>query len=170
MNTSGITLLYDYNSWAVDRILACAETLPSSHFVFVASASPGGVSLRGSLVHTLNWEIVWRERCAYGATRSRWLAEEDFSTPKALRERWQQEQEVMRAYLSTLCEKALASTVQYLRRSGEVAEATLWQLLLHLVIHGAHHRSQAASLLTEHGASPGDFDFLVFLRQRSAHC
>ena len=43
----------------------------------------------------------------------------------------------------------------------------LWQPMLHVVNHGTQHRSEAAVLLTEAGASPGDLDLIDYLAERS---
>jgi uncharacterized damage-inducible protein DinB len=38
--------------------------------------------------------------------------------------------------------------------------------MMHVLFHGAQHRSEAAEMLTEYGFSPGELDFFVFLRQK----
>jgi uncharacterized damage-inducible protein DinB len=37
--------------------------------------------------------------------------------------------------------------------------------MAHLVNHGTQHRSEAAAMLTEYGYSPGDIDFIIYLRE-----
>jgi uncharacterized damage-inducible protein DinB len=44
-------------------------------------------------------------------------------------------------------------------------ENILWQAMLHVLNHGTQHRSEAAAMLTEFNHSPGDIDFMVFLRE-----
>ena len=41
-----------------------------------------------------------------------------------------------------------------------------WVIVTQLVTHGAQHRSEAATLLTNYGQSPGDLDFFLFIFQR----
>jgi uncharacterized damage-inducible protein DinB len=49
-------------------------------------------------------------------------------------------------------------------RSGESGvTATRGALLVHPVMHGAQHRSEAAQMLTEFGHSPGDYDLVYYL-------
>ena len=43
----------------------------------------------------------------------------------------------------------------------------LAHILHHVVIHGMQHRSEAAAILTDYGHSPGNIDFIIFLRDQS---
>ena len=72
----------------------------------------------------------------------------------------------MRAFLVALKDDDLNQVVRYTSTKGKPFENTLWHLLLHVVNHGTQHRSEAAILLTEYGASPGDLDFILFLREQ----
>jgi uncharacterized damage-inducible protein DinB len=38
--------------------------------------------------------------------------------------------------------------------------------MMHVLFHGAQHRSEAAEMTTAYGFSPGDLDFFVFLRHK----
>jgi uncharacterized damage-inducible protein DinB len=42
----------------------------------------------------------------------------------------------------------------------------IWHSMMHVLFHGAQHRSEAAQIVTAYGCSPGELDFFVFLRQK----
>ena len=54
--------LYAYNYWATVKIIEAAAKVPLEHFVASASHSHSS-SLRGTLVHALSAEWIWRMRC-----------------------------------------------------------------------------------------------------------
>jgi uncharacterized damage-inducible protein DinB len=155
--------LIDYNFWANERVLLAADKVSEAQFLAPAHFSWGG--LRGTLVHTLSAEWSWRSRWQ-GVSPSAPLAPEEYPTVSALRTRWRAEQAAMREFVAKLTEPALGQTVKYMRMSGGASAEPLWQLIIHVVNHGTQHRAEAAALLTEFGHSPGDLDFIVFVRER----
>ncbi len=155
--------MYEYNSWANTRILETASGLSTAQFLEpVARLSHG--SLRGTLVHALTAQWIWRNRCQGNSPQSV-LPEADFPTLYALRTRWDDETPAMRSYLAGLSDADLGQTIRYTSTKGQAFENTLWHILLHVVNHSTQHRSEAAMLLTEWGRSPGDLDLIVFLRE-----
>ena len=162
MNKDDILTLYKYNTWANARILNAAANVTHGQFLAPASFSHGG--LRGSLVHTLFAEWIWRKRWE-GNSPTTWLHPEDFPTFESLRTRWRAEEKALTGFVDSVNEETLNNSVRYRRTDGESRENILWHLMVHLVNHGTQHRSEAAALLTEFGHSPGDIDFIVFLRE-----
>jgi len=173
MKIDEIKLLYDYNEWADLRILAaCARVSPEQ---YAASTSYGHGSLRATVVHIV--DNIWQQRitlqgfyqapladeAAYDATE---LHEDAFPTFAELRERWLTEQREMRAYLDTVTEETLNSTIRYVI-PGAIRERIVWHILLDLILHATQHRSEAAALLTDYGQSPGDFDFTLFMSEHA---
>lgn len=71
----------------------------------------------------------------------------------------------MRSYLAGLTDDDLTSIIRYSRTGGTRLETPLWQILLHVINHGTQTRSEAAVLLTQFGHSPGDLDYMIFLRE-----
>jgi len=168
MKIDEIKLLYGYNDWADTRLLeACARVSPEQ---YAAPDSYGRGGLRAIMVHIL--DNIWQQRitlqgyyqnpladeAAYDATE---LHEEAFPTFALLQERWKIEQQEMWAYLNTLTERTLNSTIRYVI-PGAIRQRVVWHILLDLILHAGQHRSEAAALLTSYGQSPGDFDFIMF--------
>ncbi len=168
MNKTDITTIFEYNSWANQRILGAASKLSPDQFVAPA-AFPYG-SLRATLVHILDAEYGWRILLAHGE-KTPDLAENDFPTLASLVERWRYEEGHLRAYISSLSDENLQEIVRYVNPQGIPRERIRWHGLYHVVNHGTQHRSEAAAMLTGYGQSPGDIDFTVYLienRRRSS--
>jgi uncharacterized damage-inducible protein DinB len=171
-----IKLLFDYNEWADARILAACAKVSPEQYAAPSAFGTGRGGLRETMVHIL--DNIWQQRitlqgfyaepladeAAYDATE---LHEEHLPTFTALQERWLIEQREMRAYIDSLTEEMLNSTIRYVI-PGAVREYAVWHILVDVVIHATQHRSEAAVLLTSYGHSPGDFDFTTVVRERGA--
>jgi len=165
MHVDQIKLLYNYNYWANARILQAAAGVSNVQFTAPSRLSHGG--LRGTLVHTLGAEWIWRKRCHEGVSPTALPAVDEFATLADLQARWQTEETAMRSFLESLNDSDLTGVVKYRSTSGRPQEHVLWQILVHLVNHGTQTRSEAAVLLTEYGHSPGDLELILYLRQQN---
>lgn len=164
MNKQDILLLYRYNAWANTRILNAAEKVSEAQFTAPASYPHGG--LRGTLVHALFAEWIWRIRWE-GESPSHKFSEADYPNLASLRGRWAQEDAHLSNFLETVTEERLNGPLEYKTTKGILMrEPLLWPVMVHVVNHGTQHRSEAAALLTELGHSPGDIDLIIFLREQ----
>ena len=163
MNLADLTLLYDFNYWANQRIVDSTAKVSPEQFVATADSYSG--SLRSKLVHILDTEYGWREILQHGR-ETPVLPETDFADAGAIALRWRADESAMRTYLAGLTDTQLNSVIE---RKPEESERyrPLWHYLFHVVNHGTQHRSEAAALLTEYGQSPGELDFTAFLRAQS---
>ncbi len=167
MNKHDLLTLFDYNYWATGRVLRAAAQLTPDQFTAPAGLSHG--SVRGALTHILSAEIVWRLRLAEEVSLTALPTEKDLpATVHDLDERWADEKTRMFAYLNSLTDEALGQTVKYKTTKGVPFENVLWTLLVHVVNHGTQFRAEAAMALTSFGYSPGDLDFLLYLRDKPA--
>jgi uncharacterized damage-inducible protein DinB len=162
MNKQDIQILYKYNEWANARILNSASKLTNAQFI--APASFPHKELRSTLTHILSAGWVWRTRWQ-GVSPVQHIKPEDFPTFDSLRARWLAEEQALNIFIDNLTDDKLISAFQYKTLRGEAMENILWQVMAHVVNHGTQHRSEAAAILTELGQSPGDVDFIVFLRE-----
>ena len=153
MRRSEIRLLFDYDRWATGRILNTTEDV--SPEVWARPRAVGDRGLGGILVHAFGAHARWRN--AWHATGERPRPEEEpLLTVADLRGRWQAEWAALDAYLASLDEDA----------PNEIWDGLpLWQPMVHVVNHGTQHRSEAASILTAEGHSPGELDFIDFLTE-----
>jgi len=157
-----IRTLFDYNYWANGKILTAAAGMGAEELSAPTSLSHG--SLLATLVHTQAVEWMWRTRCEKGDSPPRYIPPERFLGVESVRVAWAEEEKATRAFLGALTDGRLNEPVRYASRRGEGREAVLWQVLVHVVNHGTHHRAEAGLRLAELGRPPGNLDFLLYLR------
>ena len=153
-----------YNRWANQRILQASEHLSLAQFLASAPVSHG--SMRGTLVHILGTECLWRVRCQENLSPQSLLVEEQFPTFESMQTRWRAEEDAWQSYLKGLDDEALQRVVHYTNTKGVAFETILWQILFHVVNHGTQFRSEAAVVLTSYHHSPGDLDYIAFVREK----
>jgi uncharacterized damage-inducible protein DinB len=166
MRVSEVQELFDYNYWANARITAAATKVSDADFARGSGLSYGGI--RGTLAHVLHGEQVWLERFKTGSNRASSADESRFPNARAIVEAWKPVETAIRAYLETLKDSDLDQVLKYRNAAGTEFSSVLWKLLVHLVNHGTQHRAEAADRLTALGASPGDVDFVVYVRGKAA--
>jgi uncharacterized damage-inducible protein DinB len=165
MNVRDIQFLYDYNRWANQLILTTAAQLTPEQFIQPTAFSFG--SLRGTLIHTLDAENMWRHLCQTSLVIDPRLEEtEPFPTLESIAAYYQREADDWQAYLNSLTDSDLEGILRYDIPEG-VRERVLWHCLVHLVNHGTQHCSECAQMLTAFGCSPGGLDMTRYLNIRA---
>ncbi len=160
MNKQDILALYRYNAWSTAKILEAASGITPEQFLAPAPVPHG--SLRGTLVHALFAEWLWRQRWEGAPAADRWKPE-DFPTFDSLRARWAGEEARLMQFVTDVSEERLSSRLKYISTEGFPHERALWETMAHLVNHGTQHKTEAAMILTGFGRSPGDIDLIVYL-------
>lgn len=162
MNKQDILTLYRYNAWSNAKILDAASNVTQEEFLAPAPFPHG--SLRGTLVHALSAEWIWRKRWE-GTPQNPSLEPEEFPTFEALRTRWADEEARLIQFVSNVTDDQLRTRFKYVSTEGFPHERVLWEAMAHLVNHGTQHKAEAASILTGMGHSPGDIDLIVYLNE-----
>ena len=160
MNKQCFLVLYQYNAWSNAKILKAASNLTQEQFL-ASVPFPHG-SLRGTLVHAAFAEWVWRKRWKGSPSNPSWKVEE-FPTFESLQTRWADEETRLMDFVSNVTDEKLYSKIKYVSTEGYPHERLLWECMAHLVNHGTQHKTEAATILTGLGHSPGDIDLIVYL-------
>lgn len=159
MNKKDILTLYRYNQWTNAKILDKAAGVTHAQFLAPTSFPHGG--LRGTLVHTMGAEWIWRKRWE-GTSPTSVLKPDEFPSFESLRLRWEQEEKQLMEFVERLTDEELDRPFGYNNTAGNPFTRILWQAMAHLVNHGTQHRTEAAAILTDLGHSPGDIDMIFF--------
>jgi len=164
MNKKTIRVLFEYNRWANARILEAAAMISEVQFL-AQDMFPHG-SLRGTLVHMLFAEWMWRLRWQ-STPPEVWMKPDDFPTFASLKTRWLEEETLLMDFVGSLTEERVHTEFDYVSTEGHPHRRIMWESMTHLVNHGTQHRSEAAAMLTGMGHSPGDIDLIVFFNEGS---
>ncbi len=65
--------------------------------------------------------------------------------------------------MASLSDDTLERTVDTVSPAGDPYSFVRWEMVQHMLLHSMQHRTETAAVLTEHGKSPGDIDYLFFI-------
>jgi uncharacterized damage-inducible protein DinB len=157
----GTTLLLKalaHRRWAMARIFAAAAELSDEQYR--ADAGYGHGSLHALLFHTLRVAATWRGVVTAPDQPPPALAPDDHPNLAAIRAAWEREDAALAALVERLGEEGLAARIQVHHPRYGVQATTRAFPVLQVILHEMQHRSEAALILSGHGRSPGDLDFI----------
>lgn len=154
-----IRALVAYNAWADGHILEAASALSQEQLELKLQASFD--SVQGNLWHALNAQTVWLQRFQGIPTGALPRAEAGL-TLKEIRRAYEDSQRAYSEFAESLTEEGLDRALSYTDTRGVAQERVLWQMMLHVVNHGTHHRAETAMLLTSLGRPPRQLDYLFY--------
>ncbi|MFN3596957.1 MAG: DinB family protein [Rubricoccaceae bacterium] len=138
-----------------------------------ASCTPGGQPLpealdraRGVLAHTLVADRVWLMRLRGERTDA--LALWPTLDARGLRLLAQRNADAYEDLLEPLADDDLARVAAYRALDGTRHRSAVHDVLEHVLLHGAHHRGQAAAALRAAGVAPPRLDYIAWVRARDA--
>ncbi len=166
MNAAQALTLAEYNRWANGRLLRAAARLAPEQLHAPCWLSQG--SLFRTLIHLADAQWSWRLALQEGRMPGYALTEEQFPDFQSLRAYQKQEDDLLAAYAGALQDAQVEAEVEFSWSSARPRRRPLWQVLLHILNHGTHHRSEAGQYMATLGVSPGNLDFILYVaKERS---
>lgn len=154
----------EYTAWASKRLVDAAVALPKEELA--RDFQTADHSILGTLVHVFAADRIWLARVS-GAPSGPFVTEADHDLSvlvndwPALHDRW-------RRWATSLNDESAAAAVSYKDTKGNPYSQPLWQILLHVVNHGTHHRGQVSGSLRALGHTPPPLDVAAFHRLQNA--
>lgn len=156
-----IRSVYHYQVWANERLFTAAARLSPEQWC--APNHPSHRSLRDIMIHLIDCEEGWIHDVQ--GKEGTYVTPDDEASVASLHQAWKAVSLRTQQYIQSLDNEGLARSVPWTDLEGETHDYPLWQLLLHQANHATQHRSEAALLLTQLGASTDLLDYLLFVNQ-----
>lgn len=162
MRKQDVLMLFDYMYWANHQLLDHTATLTPEQFIATDAVTTR--DLRATLVHELDVEWSWRLNIQQKLDDSdKELVASDFPDLASLRERWTEDESEMRAWLESLGDADMDAEVD---SSLTMDRRPRWQYLMHIFTHAQQQQADAATMLSQFGASPGELGFIRWMKER----
>jgi len=152
----------DYTAWASARILEAASKLSPEELDHDFKTSDKSVI--GTLVHTYAADRIWLHR-VQGTVPVAFLDPAVDCRIDTLQVEWPA---LLTRWTQFAQNHEPEESFRYRDMKGNPYETPLWQIVLHLVNHGTHHRGQAAGMIRTLGHTPPQLDLIVYYRSLRA--
>jgi uncharacterized damage-inducible protein DinB len=151
----------DYTKWASARLVEAAGALTSEELMRDFGTADHHVL--GTLVHAYAADRIWLARIR-GTPPARFLDPEKDMHLSVLQNDWPKLMEEWRSWAAPITEESFALRHSYKDLKENSYETPLWQIVLHVVNHGTHHRGQVSGFLRSMGHTPPPLDLMAYYR------
>jgi uncharacterized damage-inducible protein DinB len=164
VSADALRLHIDYTAWASGRLLEAATALTAEELT--RDFKSADKTLLDTLVHVFAADRIWLSRLR-GAQRATFLDPEDRQL-SALQREWPALLDNWKRHVAGIDDEQAKAHISYKDLKGNAHTQPMWQILLHVVNHGTHHRGQAAGFIRAMGYKPPALDLIAFYRSLSS--
>ncbi|MBZ5623749.1 MAG: DinB family protein, partial [Acidobacteriia bacterium] len=164
MSVSAATLRthIDYSAWASRHLVDAAAQLSPEELV--RDFQTADRSVLDTLVHVYAADRLWLSRLN-GGPHPGFVTDADRSL-SVLQTEWPRLHESWKQWAAELTDETALAPLAYTDMKGRPWSQPLWQLVLHVVNHGTHHRGQVSGFLRSMGRTPPAIDLIFYYRER----
>ena len=160
-----LRLHLEYTTWASARLMDVVEQLTPEELA--RDFGTADKTITGSLAHVFAADRVWMKRIQGNTQPGAFISPEDRDLGLLKRE-WPALLEQWKQWGAGLTDESVNQKANYHDLKGNPHSTTLWQIVLHVVNHGTHHRGQVAGFLRALGKTPPPLDLIAFYREKAA--
>lgn len=151
-----------YTAWASQHLVRAVEHLPAEQLARDFQTSDRNIL--GTLAHVFAADRIWLSR-VQGEAPTSFISETDYNL-HVLQIDWPPIYEKWNEWAAALTDDTARERISYRNLKGEPYVNTAWEIVLHLVNHGTHHRGQVSGFLRALGHAPPQLDLIYYYRQR----
>jgi uncharacterized damage-inducible protein DinB len=160
VSAEALRLHIDYTAWASARLLDAAAALTAEELT--RDFQTADKTVLDTLAHVFAADRIWLSRLQ-GAPRATFIDPQDRQL-SALQREWPVLLDRWKEYVAGISDEQARKHISYNDLKGNPHSQPLWQILLHIVNHGTHHRGQAAGFVRAMGHKPPVLDLIAFYR------
>ena len=161
MMTSVLRTHVEYSAWASRQLVEAAAGLSTGELT--RDFETADRSVLGTLVHIYAADRVWLARLKR-MPHGPYVSEADYQL-SVLQTDWAALMDSWVEWVRGISEEEAMEPVSYHDMRGVAWTQPLWQLVLHVVNHGTHHRGQVAGFLRSLGHTPPKLDLVFYYRE-----
>ena len=149
-----------YSAWASQRLMDAASQLTPDELT--RNFNTADQSVLGTLAHVFGGDRAWLGR--FEGNPPKTLLDQEDRQLATLQREWPILQDRWKRWAESLTDEAALAPIAYVDFRGNPWEQPVWQIVLHVVNHGTHHRGQVTGFLRSMGHQPPPVDLHVYHR------
>jgi uncharacterized damage-inducible protein DinB len=155
-----LRLQLDYSAWASQRLLDAAAKLSPEELT--RDFKTADKCVLDTLAHVYAVDRIWLAR-VLSEPRATFIDPEDRDLT-LLQTEWPALQQRWKLWLRDFSDADVERKILYHDTRGNPYVQPAWQIILHLVNHGTHHRGQISGFLRAMGHTPPPLDMIAYYR------
>jgi uncharacterized damage-inducible protein DinB len=149
-----------YTIWATNHLLDAAASLKQEQLLHDFHTADKNIVW--TLAHVFAADRVWLDR-VHGRRRTAFIEDRDRNLD-TLRQEWPVLHQGWRQWLGGMDERQINEPLSYQDMQGNPYQSAPWEIVLHVVNHGTHHRGQDSGMIRALGNVPPPLDLIRFYR------